>query len=594
MPDVFNVGVSGLNASQIALATVSHNISNANTTGYTRQVIRQEAMLPQHEGYGFVGMGVDVNQVKRNYDKYLTDQVHSAQATSSFNSAQLTQLTQIDNIMANTTVGLNPSLQSFFTGLQTLTQDPGSVPNRQNVISGAQALASQFQSIDTRLTQIQDGTNTQITSAVGSINTLASKIADLNYQINGLAAGSQVNVPNDLMDQRDQAVLDLNKLVQATYSVQADGSYNVFIGNGQTLVQGDVTMPLATRPNPTDPANVQLIQPNADGSTTLLPDKLITGGALGGLLNFRDNTLLQTQKTLGNIAIDFTTAMNYQQSLGLDLNGNAGTPIFTDLTQYTSKPQDAVANLQVLLSDPRTIAAASNMTAGSMSPANSGVVVTSVSATLPGSYGWTSPTTPPLASNHPSMGFSNMVITATSASNITASISGGPGAGTYNVVADADRQNGYKLVSTGTPAKDVGVAFSLSSQMQAGMSFTITPNTAAAMGNGDNTNLLQMVNLQTKPVVDSTRNGTATGLQSFENAYVTATSVVGNATNSVKMSSSAADTTLHQTELAKSNVSGVNLDQEAADLIRYQQAYQASSKVIAMAQSIFQQILQMS
>ena len=116
-----------------------------------------------------------------------------------------------------------------------------------------------------------------------------------------------------------------------------------------------------------------------------------------------------------------------------------------------------------------------------MSPAGGSVVVNSVSPTLPGSYGWTSPTTPPLASNHPSQGFTNMVITATSATNISATITGGPGAGTYNVVADTSRQNGYKLVTTTAPVQDVGVAFSLSGQMQAGMSFTITPNTAATM-----------------------------------------------------------------------------------------------------------------
>jgi len=594
MADLFNTGVSGLGAAQVSLATISHNISNVNTPGYTRQKVSQAAVMPQNEAYGFVGMGVDVTQVARSYNKYLSDQVQSAQTTSSYNNAQLTQLQQMDDLMANSAVGLSPSLQDYFGSVQTMSQDPSSIPSRQNVISGAQSLVSQFQSIDTRLTQIQNGTNTQITAAVGSINQLANTISTLNKQIAALSAGSQVLVPNDLMDQRDQALLDLNKLVKTSYVAESSGSYDVFIGNGQTLVQGATTLPLSTQADPKNPANMQIIQPNPNGTNTLLPDYLITGGSLGGLLSFRDTSLLQTQQTLGNIAIDFTTSMNYQQAQGLDLNGNPGTPMYADLTAFATQPQNAVANMKVLLSDPRTIAAASDMTAGVISPAGGGVVVTSVSPTLPGNYSWTSPTSPPLVSNHPSQGFTNMVVTATSINNITATINGGPGAGTYNVVADPLRQNGYKLVSTAVPPVDAGVAFSLSGQMQGGMSFTIVPNTAATMGPGDNSNLLQMLNLQTASVVDGTRNGTTTGLQSFQNAYTTATSLVGNTTSSVKMAGDAADTNLHQTSVALSNASGVNLDQEAADLIRYQQAYQAASKVIGTAQTLFQQILQLN
>jgi flagellar hook-associated protein 1 FlgK len=185
------------------------------------------------------------------------------------------------------------------------------------------------------------------------------------------------------------------------------------------------------------------------------------------------------------------------------------------------------------------------------------------------------------------------VVTATSSSSISATITGGPGAGTYNVVSDPSAQNGYKLVTNATPPQAVGVAFTLSGQMQAGMSFTITPNTKATMGSGDNSNLLQMVNLQTAAVVDDTRNGTTSGLQSFQSAYASATSVVGNATASATQESTVASNTLQQATLSLSNASGVDLDREAANLIKYQQAYQASAKVISTAQTLFQQILQL-
>jgi flagellar hook-associated protein 1 FlgK len=593
MGDIFGIGLTALNAASIQLSTTSQNISNANTPGYTRQSVTQTELLPQATGNGFLGRGVDVTQVSRNYNKYLSDQVQTAQANNSYADAQLTQLSQIDNIMANNAVGLTPSMQQFFSSLQTMTQDPSSIPSRQNVISTGQSMVAQFQSMNSSLTQIQQGTNTQITSTVTEINDLAKSIAGLNHQIMSMNNGTN-NQPNDLLDQRDQAMNQLNQLVGASYVQESDGSYDVFIGNGQTLVQGSSTMALATQNNATNPENVDIVQPNANGTNTILPDSFLTGGTLGGLLNFRDNTLSQTQQALGNIAIDFTTSMNYQQAQGLDLNGNAGTPMFSDLTGYASDPQNAIANMSMLQSDPTTIAAASDMTAGAVTPASSNVVVTSVSPTLPGNYGWTSPTNPPLAANHPSQGFTNMVISATSSTSISATINGGPGAGTYNVVADPNRQNGYKLVTNANPPVDVGVAFSVSGQLQAGMSFTITPNTAATMGTGDNSNLLQMSALQTKSVVDDTRNGTTSGLQSFQDAYDTATSLVGNNTSAVKQASSAAATNLQQTTLALSNADGVNLDNEAANLIKYQQAYQAASKVISIAQTLFQGILQLN
>jgi flagellar hook-associated protein 1 FlgK len=598
MSDIFSVGVTGLNAANVSLATVSHNIANANTPGYTRQTVSQSALVPQELGSTFEGMGVSVDAISRSYNKYLSDQVLSAQSDSSYYSSQLTQLNQVDNIMANTSVGLSSSMQNYFTSLQTMSQNPASLPSRQNVLSSAQALASQFQSINNRLTQIQDGTNTQITAAVTQINTLATTIAKLNQQISQLAPASSANQPNDLLDQRDQAMLDLNKLVKAAYVRQSDGTFSVFIGNGQTLVQGNATLPLSTQPNPSNPANVEIIQPNPNGTVTLMSDNLFTGGSLGGLLSFRDNALLDTQTTLGNIAIDFTTSMNYQSQLGLDLNGNAGTNVFTDLTGFASQPQNAVANLQVLTGDPRNIAAASDMTVTTANQSalnGQGVSVSSVSATLPGNYGWTSPTTPPSAAAHPSLNLSNIVVSSSAAGAITATLTNASGGTTnYNVVIDPTSQNGYKLVTTASPAVDAGIAFQLSGQMPNGTSFTITPNSAATLGSGDNSNMLQMLNLQTKSLVDPNRNGTSTGLQSFQDAYASATSIVGNTTNAAKSAGDAANTNLQQTTLAKSNVSGVNLDQEAADLIRYQQAYQASSKVIGVAQTLFQQILQLS
>lgn len=593
MADIFNIGLTGLHAASTSLSTVSHNIANANSTGYTRQIVQQSAFVPQNLGSLFVGAGVSVDAISRSYSKYLTDQVFTAQSSYSYYSSQQQQLSQIDNIMTDRTAGLTPDLQAYFTSLQTLSSDPASLPSRQNVLSSAQALAAKFQSINNRLTEIQNGTNTQIVGAVNQINSIASKIANLNQQIATMAPVGSSNQPNDLLDQRDQAVQDLNKLIKASYVVQSDGSYAVFIGNGQSLVLGNMTLQLGTQVNATNPVNVDITQTSQNGAVTIMSPSLFTGGSLGGLINFRDGTLLQTQQNLGNIAIDLSTTMNYQQTLGLDRNGNAGSVIFADLTSYAGSPQNAAGNFRVLMGDPSNIAAASNMQAGAVTPATSNLVVTSVSPTLPGSYGWTSTATPPLASNHPSVSAS-IVVTAITSTSISATITGGSAPGTYNVVTDPFRQNGYKLMSNAIPAVDLGIAFSLSGQLQAGASFTITANTATSFGTGDNSNLLQMVSQQTKALVDSQRNGSLSGLQSYQDAYASATSVVGNAAATTKSYQATANTNLQQTTTTRSNFSGVNLDQEAADLLRYQQAYQASSKVISVAQTLFQQILQLN
>ena len=594
--NIFSIGVSGLNAAQTALSVVGQNIANGNTPGYNRQIISQAARTPQQEGFGFLGQGVDITGVSRTYDKYLDTQVLNAQAGSNFYSSQLSQLNQINNLLADPTVGLNSSFQSFYSSLQTLSQDPSSIPSRQTVVNMSQALVSNFTAIGSNLSQMQAGANSQITSTVGSINALAQNIADLNNQIAAAAAGNSQQQPNDLMDQRDQAMEQLNKLVSAKAVPQSDGTYSVFIGNGQALVMGNQVTKLGTQNDPANPLNVQITYPNANGTNTVVPSTALAGGQLAGYLSFRDGTLLATQQKLGTLAIDFTTAMNYQNQLGRDLSGNQGGQIFADMTGYATHPQDAVANMQLLLSDPTKLAASSSLQlgGGGITPSGTGVTLSGVWASMPGTYGWANTSTPPSLSTHPVTGMTGMTINAATATSITATLTGGPDNGqTFNVVPDPTVSNGYKLVDNATPANDLGIKFQLSGQMQAGMAINVSPvpTGTAVIGNGNN--LGEMMGLQTRKIVDENKNGTNSGLQSFQTYYSTTVSYVGNATNTVSLASSSQTTLLQQATTSRSNVSGVNMDQEAADLIKYQQAYQASGKVLQIAQTLFQQILQM-
>ena len=315
--NIFSIGVSGLNAAQTALAVTGNNIANVSTPGYNVQYVTQAGRSPQYQGFGFLGQGVDITNVLRTYDKFLSGQVQTAQTNSSYYDTQVKQLNQINNLMASTDVSIIPALQDFYGAMQTLSQQPDSIPSRQTVLNMAQALSTKFATVDGQLQQMQSGANGQIKSTVDSINSLASQIASLNTQIAALTGGNQLgSQPNTLMDQRDQAMLELNKLVSAKAVPQSDGTYTVYIGNGQTLVTNAQTNTLATQPLPTDPNTLQLVFNNPNGTVTAIPNSLITGGQLGGLLNFRDGPLLQARQQLGTLAINFAATVNYQNQLG--------------------------------------------------------------------------------------------------------------------------------------------------------------------------------------------------------------------------------------------------------------------------------------
>ncbi|PTU65513.1 flagellar hook-associated protein FlgK [Chromobacterium sp. Panama] len=586
--NIFSIGVSGLNAAQTALSVTGNNIANVSTPGYNVQYITQAGRTPQYQGFGFLGQGVDVTNVLRTYDKFLSGQVQTAQTNSSYYSTQVKQLNQINNLMASTDVSILPALQDFFGAMQTLSQQPDAIPSRQTVLNMAQALSTKFATVDGQLQQLQSGANGQIKSTVDSINSLASQIASLNTEIAALTGGNQLSAqPNTLMDQRDQAMLELNKLVSAKAVPQADGTYSVYVGNGQTLVTGGQTNTLATQPLPSDPTTLQLVFNNPNGTVTAIPNNLMSGGQLGGLLNFRDGPLLQARQQLGTMAINFSASINYQNQLGVDNTGAAGLPIFNDLSSYASNPQNAASNLQVLMGDPNKLATASNMVSTGGAGGN-GVTMSGVWATLPGGYAGSINSVPPVfpgTGTHPSIGMTGMTITAAGTpATMTATIAGPNGGGPYNVVpVGGGASNSFKLQTTAVPPVDVGVSFQLSGAPINGQTFTVGPAPAGTKPPpGDNTNLRELLAQQNLKLM---------GNQSYGSYYSTLVASVGNQTNTAQLQSAAMQNTLKQTTESLSNVSGVSLDQEAANLIKYQQSYQACSKVIQVAQTTFSSIL---
>lgn len=326
--NILSIGITGLNAAQANLATTGQNITNASTPGYSRQQVLMQSNQPLYSGSGFFGQGVNVETVKRVYNEHLTGQLLGAQSGVAEMDRYQSQINQITNLVADTTVGLSPALAGFFTSLDQLAANPASVPARQAFLSESQSLAARFQNLNMRLDEVRAGVNSQIANEVSLINTYGEQIAQINDRILTAEASGRGQPANDLRDQRDQLILDLNKEIRTTTIEQSDGSYSIFVGSGQPLVVGSNISRLSVLPDEFDSTRSVVAMTLASGKTTVLPESVITGGALGGLLAFRRESLDTTQNALGRTAIGLAQVFNEQHQLGQDLLGNLGQKFF--------------------------------------------------------------------------------------------------------------------------------------------------------------------------------------------------------------------------------------------------------------------------
>jgi flagellar hook-associated protein 1 FlgK len=363
MADISSIGVTALNAAQAGLVTTEHNIANASTPGYNRQQIVQTANIPLATGSGFLGQGVNVSTVKRLYSDFINTQLLQQQSQSSQLNTYYNQIQQINNVIADPVAGLSPAIQNFFGAVNGVANAPSSAAARQTMLSDAQALTGTFQSLNQLMVNLNAGVNSQISGSISNINSYASQIATLNQNIALASASSNGQQPNDLLDQRDQLVSQLNQEVKATVIKQSDGSYNVYIGNGQSLVVGNQSFTLQTVPSLTDSSKTDIAY-SSSNTLVRMPANAFQGGNLGGLLAFRDNTLTQSQNALGRIATGIATTFNTQHELGQDLYGamggaffNVGAPVVTNNSNNTgsAKVSASISNASALTGSDYTL-----------------------------------------------------------------------------------------------------------------------------------------------------------------------------------------------------------------------------------------------
>jgi len=543
MSSLINSAMSGLSAAQSALNTVSNNISSYNVAGYTRQTTVLGASNSTLTGGGWVGNGVYVSGVQREYDAFITNQLRAAQTQSSGLTTRYQQMSKIDDVLSDTTNSLSTTLQDFFKSLQTLVSNAEDPAARQTVLGKADGLVNQFKTNDQYLRDQDSQVNTAISTSVDQINNYAKQIANLNDQISRLTGVGAGASPNELLDQRDQLVSELNKIVGVDVTVQDSGTYNISIANGYTLVQGSNASQLAAVKSSADPARTTIAYVDAAAGNVEISEKQITTGSLGGLLTFRSQDLDQARNTLNQMALAFADAMNTQHQAGFDANGDAGGKLFD-------------------FGSPAVLSNGKNT--GSASVTATMTDSTKVQATnYKVEYNGTDWTITRLSDN---TSFTAMPDTSGNLSFDGLNV---------NISGSANNKDSFIVKPVNDVIVNMDVAISDESKLAM----------ASAQGSGesDNTNGQKLLDLQSAKLVG--------GNKTFNDAYAALVSTVGSTTASLKTSSETKVNVVTQLTKQQQSISGVNLDEEYGNLQRYQQYYLANAQVLQTASTLFDALI---
>ena len=544
---IFGIGSSALQAYQQALTVTGHNIANAANEDYSRQRVELEVRNPQFLGGNFIGQGVDVGDIHRIADQFVQSQLLTNTAGAGRQQVYYEYAERIDNLLADPEAGLSPALQKFFAAVEDVANDPTSTAARQVLLSEGQSLADRFAYLQRRVEDQRQLVEGQIGSTVEEINGLADGIAVLNRQIAEGIGQSGGRPPSDLLDQRDAMLGRLAELVAVQTLEQDDGSVNVLIGNGQSLVVGSESTTLTAQALGGDPSRMEIavVSPNSMVRVT----DLLSGGRLGGLLDVRRDVLDPAQNALGRTAVGLALSVNEIHAQGVDLDGVAGGEFFR-------------------LPAPEIFGAAGN--AGSGTPT---LAYTDAAALTTADYrlsfngtAWQltrSGSPVPIASAAPGG--------VLSADGFELDLSGISGA------AAGDR---YDIRPTRAAAG--GIAMAINDPR--GVAAALPPDVAGQGVAGDNRNALALAGLAQERVL----NG---GTTSISAAYGELVADVGVKTRQAKLSAEAQGRMLDASRAQRESTSGVNLDEEAANLLRYQQAYQAAAQVVAVAGTLFDTLL---
>lgn len=624
MTDILGIGISALLTNRTALDVAGHNIANVNTDGYSRQRVALAARLAGVSANGFSGAGVQVNGVQRLTNTFVFTREINTSASLSRVDTFSSEASRIDTLLSDAQTGLGTPLNSFFDGLATLAANPTSSATRQSVLAATTSLTSRFQDLQSQLDFDSRSVNSQISQTVDEINGYAQSISQINNRIAQAIGSSGGVAPNDLLDQRDQFVRDLSQRISVTTAPQADGSLNVFVGNGQSLVVGTTVTRLGVRPNEYDSTRLEV---TSGGNGGAIISNQVGGGSIGGLLDARREILDPAREKLGRVAVALSEAVNAQQAQGIDQRGNFGGPLFAPLsgTALPSSSNTGSGSVSVGFADPSQLdgreyvlaynganyALTDSVTGASVPFTGTGTaadpfVARGISLTLSGA-----PNAGDRFLIEPSRNAAGQLrlviddpaeLAAAAPAGANAALTNlGNGQITAGQVVDVTDPNlqtpstiqftspttysingaGSFTYTDGSPITINGFQVEISGSPVTGDSFNIVP-TGANSGDDRNGKLLSGI---------AQRNLLDSGLNTITGGHGQLVEEVGAQAQQAKLQRDAQAALQSQVVSERNGLSGVNLDEEAANLVRYQQAYQAAAQIISTASTVFDSLL---
>ncbi|MCA6219957.1 flagellar hook-associated protein FlgK [Photorhabdus antumapuensis] len=539
---LINTAMSGLQAAQIAVGTVSNNLANAKVLGYNRQ----STVINQNGGtmtsVGFIGNGVTVTSINRQYNEFINQQLSAAQAKQGALTTYSQQISKIDNLLADKANNLSNTVDDFFTSLQNVVSNAEDDAARTTAIGKAKGLVNQLKSADDFLRKMENNINREITDSVDSINNYVQQIAKLNGEITRMRGGGSAQ-PNALLDQRDQLVNELNERIGVSVTQQDGDAYNVTFAGGTMLVQGTTAYRVAAISSNTDSSRMTLGYDRGFGDVVEIDERYIDKGKLSGILRARSEVLDNSRNQLNQLALVLGDQFNQVHRSGFDLKGKPGEDFFA-------------------FNNPDVIANGKNK--GS---ADFKVEYTDTSAVKASDY-------------HLSYDGANWKIQrASDKADIAAKVTGNTlefdGLKVEINPDNTKEHDRYTLKAVNGVIGGMEVNIKDASQLAAAGTKDSGPS--------DNVNAKKLIGLQSKKLVE--------GKASFSGAYASMVSTIGNQTSTANVDLETQNNITKQLYAEQQSVSGVNIDEEYGALQSLQQYYLANAQVVQTATTLFNAIL---
>ncbi|HAU58185.1 MAG TPA: flagellar hook-associated protein FlgK [Comamonadaceae bacterium] len=651
---LLNVGARALLANQVALQTAGHNIANVSTAGYSRQSVVLQTVQGQFTGGGYIGKGVDVQTILRNHSELLTRQATAASSVDAGDTVRMQRLRQLQDVFSGGPSGIGASINQMMNALSDVVSSPTDLTARSVALTRMDETAARMRDASQRLDEIGYTVAEQLKGSMIAVNSLAKSIAAVNEQIARAKGNGQP--ANDLLDQRDQLIRDLNQHIQTSQVAADDGTVSVFVAGSQPLVLGNkaATLSIDDPADFGAGSGKKVLNFQQPGSATKveLNESMLGGGQVAGLLRFQNNDLAEGRNLLGRMAIAISESMNTQNRLGLTLDGQPGGNLFAPISlgnAVRSSFNTSTATMALTVTDPTKLQASSytisfsTPTTGSVTRQSDGKVfgfddsapATAMAAVFSAQGLSVAPSVAPapaagdqfminslqgaaaelkaLQYSPVDLAAANPVNAAMGANNtgtlqmVSLRALTNPPGSTAPVTITFTGPNSYTRsddptippalptvygYTSGVPISfdaatpPTGWSVTLNGAPKAGDTITIDNALDPAYGDWyqrDAGNASALMGLRDVPMFDGA---------TLADGFAGAMAQIGTRTQSAQFAAELSSAIATNLERDRTAVSGVNLDEEAARLIQFQQAYQASAKMLQIAQNIFDTLIQ--